>query len=113
MGYRAHRARSHTSDHPQWAAHGGADRHKVPIGPNEPDATAGANFQLAYRSSFLLPHRRSAWIRFAERLDEIAEALEALDVVDVADADAADVLDRVGGNVRAASKRLAEQIESV
>jgi len=83
---------------------------RLPIGPNEPDATAGANFQLAYRSSFLLPHRRSAWIRFAERLDEIAEALEA---VDVADADTADVLVRVAGNVRAASKRLAEQIESV
>src|SRR4029453_4593077 len=25
-----------------------------------------------YRASFLLPHRRSAWLRFAERLEELA-----------------------------------------
>jgi hypothetical protein len=36
------------------------------------DVTAGANFQLPYRASFLLPHRRSAWLRFAGRLDELA-----------------------------------------
>ena len=45
---------------------------RLPVGPDHPGATAGANFQLPYRSSFLLPHRRSAWIRFAERLDELA-----------------------------------------
>ncbi|HYA01070.1 MAG TPA: ferritin-like protein [Candidatus Binatia bacterium] len=44
----------------------------LPVGPDHPDVTAGANFQLPYRASFLLPHRRSAWIRFAERLDELA-----------------------------------------
>lgn len=45
---------------------------RLPVGPEHPTATAGANFQLPYRSSFLLPHRRSAWIRFAERLDELS-----------------------------------------
>jgi hypothetical protein len=45
---------------------------RLPVGPDHPGATAGANFQLPYRASFLLPHRRSAWIRFAERLDELA-----------------------------------------
>jgi hypothetical protein len=45
---------------------------RLPVGPDHPTATAGANFQLPYRASFLLPHRRSAWIRFAERLDELA-----------------------------------------
>ena len=45
---------------------------RLPVGPDHPDATAGANFQLPYRSSFLLPHRRSAWIRFVERLEELA-----------------------------------------
>ena len=45
---------------------------RLPVGPDHPDATAGANFQLPYRASFLLPHRRSAWLRFAERLDELA-----------------------------------------
>jgi len=45
---------------------------RLPVGPDHPEATAGANFQLPYRASFLLPHRRSAWFRFAERLDELA-----------------------------------------
>jgi Ferritin-like len=45
---------------------------RLPVGPDHPDATAGANFQLPYRASFLLPHRRSTWLRFAERLDELA-----------------------------------------
>jgi hypothetical protein len=40
--------------------------------PDHPNATAGADFQLPYRASFLLRHRRSAWLRFAERLDELA-----------------------------------------
>src|SRR5215470_48162 len=44
----------------------------LPVGPDHPDVTAGASFQLPYRASFLLPHRRSAWLRFAERLDELA-----------------------------------------
>ena len=45
---------------------------RLPVGPDDPGATAGANFQLPYRANFLLPHRRSAWIRFAERLEELA-----------------------------------------
>jgi Ferritin-like len=45
---------------------------RLPVGADHPDATAGANFQLPYRSSFLLPHRRSAWLRFVERLEELA-----------------------------------------
>jgi hypothetical protein len=45
---------------------------RLPVGPEHPAATAGANFQLPYRASFLLPHVRSAWFRFAERLDELA-----------------------------------------
>ena len=44
----------------------------LPVGPDHPGVTAGASFQLPYRASFLLPHRRSAWLRFAERLDELA-----------------------------------------
>lgn len=45
---------------------------RLPVRPEHPGVTAGANFQLPYRASFLLPHRRSAWLRFAERLDELA-----------------------------------------
>jgi Ferritin-like len=50
----------------------------LPIGPEHPGVNAGPNFQLAYRSSFLLPHRRSAWIRFGERLDEAARFGDAI-----------------------------------
>ncbi len=56
----------------------------LPVGDDLPDRTAGANFQLAYRSNFLLPHRRVAWIRFAERLDEareFASGIEGSDAV--------------------------------
>ena len=45
---------------------------RLPVGPEHPGATAGANFQLPYRASFLLPHRRVGLVRFAERLDELA-----------------------------------------
>jgi hypothetical protein len=44
---------------------------RLPVGPGHPGVTAGANFQLPYRSNFLLPHRRSAWLRFVERLEEL------------------------------------------
>ncbi len=46
---------------------------QLPVGPSYQGATAGANFQLPYRASFLLPHRRSAWLRFAERLEELGD----------------------------------------
>jgi hypothetical protein len=82
---------------------------RLPVGPGDPSVTAGANFQLAYRASFLLPHRRSAWIRFCERLDEIADATDGIQ----ADADAAKVLDAVATGVRQVSARMADQIEPV
>lgn len=50
----------------------------LPVGVEHPGRTAGASFQLAYRSNFLLPHRRAAWIRFAERLDEAAELADSV-----------------------------------
>jgi hypothetical protein len=45
---------------------------RLPVGPDHPGASAGANFELPYRASFLLPHRRAPSIRFAERLDDLA-----------------------------------------
>jgi hypothetical protein len=82
---------------------------KLPVGDAAPGVTAGANFQLAYRASFLLPHRRSAWFRFSERLDEIAEAVDAID----GDPDVAKVLDNAASGLREQSRRLTEQIEPV
>ena len=50
----------------------------LPVGPDHPDVTAGTNFQLPYRVSFLLLHRRSAWLRFAERIDELVRLAAGL-----------------------------------
>jgi len=55
---------------------------RLPVGSDQPGITAGANFQLPYRGNFLLPHRRSSWIRFAERLDELADFANDLHPVD-------------------------------
>ena len=45
---------------------------RLPVGPEHPGGTAGATLQLPFRASFLLPHHRATWIRFSERLHELA-----------------------------------------
>jgi hypothetical protein len=50
----------------------------LPVGGEHPGLTAGANFQLFYQKSFLLPHRRATWIRFTERLDEAADFADGI-----------------------------------
>jgi hypothetical protein len=81
----------------------------LPVGPNRPGATAGANFQLAYRSSFLLPHRRAAWVRFCERLDEMAGFGDAIEAPPATRA----TLDAVTGALRSLRARMAAEIEPV
>lgn len=76
---------------------------RLPVGPEHPQLTAGANFQLAYRSNFLLPHRKAAWIRFQERLEEAADFAGSID----APPDVTMVLDRVAGRFRSLSRTLA------
>jgi uncharacterized protein Yka (UPF0111/DUF47 family) len=71
--------------------------------------TAGANFQLAYRSNFLLPHRRSAWIRFRERLDETADFAAGVSAPD----DLRVVLAGVETELRRLSASLGDHIEPV
>ena len=75
---------------------------RLPVGSDRPGVTAGANFQLPYRSNFLLPHRRSAWLRFAERLDELADFADGIPPVgsDVP-ADAAAALRRAAAGLTA------------
>jgi chromopyrrolic acid synthase len=73
----------------------------LPVGQGVP-GTAGANFQLAYRANFLLPHQRVAWIRFAERLDEAAGAATSIDAPDHVQGvlqSVAEVLHRVEGQI--------------
>jgi hypothetical protein len=80
----------------------------LPVGPDHPGVTAGASFQLPYRASFLLPHRRSAWLRFAERLDELAGFADVLHPPVGADEVAA-----VAGALRRAAADMTVHIEAV
>ncbi len=78
------------------------------VGPSHPGASAGANFQLPYRGNFLLPHRRAAWIRFAERLDDLAAfAAQQESSYDEPR------LAQVAAALTATSARLTEHIETV
>ena len=81
----------------------------MPVGEDAPGATAGANFQLAYKSNFLLPHRRVAWIRFSERLDEAAAFAEAIPAA----GEVRRVLDAVARSLRDSLVRLSAHIEEV
>ncbi|HEX7167927.1 MAG TPA: ferritin-like protein [Acidimicrobiales bacterium] len=81
----------------------------LPVGEDLPGATAGANFQLAYKSNFLLPHRRVAWIRFAERMDEMAAFADSI----AGDESVRKVLDRVAKSLRTILSRLSAHIEEV
>jgi hypothetical protein len=80
----------------------------LPVGADHPDVTAGASFQLPYRASFLLPHRRSAWLRFAERLDELAGFADRLHPPEGADEVAS-----VAGALRRAAANMTAHIEAV
>ena len=80
----------------------------LPLGPEHPGVNAGANFQLAYRSSFLLPHRRSAWIRFSERLDEAADFAQGID----GPAEVRSVLDGVSAELRSMLVRLGPHLDA-
>ena len=81
---------------------------RLPVGADHPGVTAGASFQLPYRASFLLPHRRSAWLRFAERLDELAGFADGLHPPAGADEVAA-----VTGALRRAAATMTAHIEAV
>jgi hypothetical protein len=86
---------------------------RAPVGVAYPDATAGANFQLPYRTSFLLPHRRAAWIRFEERLRELAEYALAIPAASHVDGSGADAIAGVSDAMRAMASKLAAHIEPV
>jgi hypothetical protein len=80
---------------------------RMDVGPEHAGLTAGANFQLPYRSNFLLPHRRSAWIRFAERLQELGEF-----ACDIPGIDAENTAARVGVALRAMADAVDAHVES-
>ncbi len=82
---------------------------RMPVGPEHPGATAGASFQLAYRSNFLIPHRRAAWVRFCERLNETASFAEGAPAA----GHTRSVLDQVGEHLQRVGRELAAHIEPV
>ncbi len=79
----------------------------LPVGPEHPGVTAGANFQLFYQKSFLLPHRRATWIRFTERLDEAAAFADAI----AAAGEARAVLDEVGKTLHQLAARVGSRVD--
>jgi hypothetical protein len=40
----------------------------LPVGPEHPEMTAGASFELFYENDYLVPHREAAWALLEERL---------------------------------------------
>lgn len=81
---------------------------RLPVGPDHPGSTAGANFQLPYRASFLLPHRRAAWIRFSERLEDLA-----VFAAEQHPAQGEDTLAKVAADLRGIASRLMAHVEAV
>jgi hypothetical protein len=81
---------------------------ELPVSGDEADGTAGADFRLAYRANFLLPHRRVAWIRFAERLEEAADFADTI----AGGGETRRVLDGVAETMRKALVRLSAHIEA-
>lgn len=45
----------------------------LPVGPNLPGKTVGPAFEIYRRHSYLIPHRRTAWIILSERLTELSQ----------------------------------------
>jgi hypothetical protein len=43
----------------------------LPVGPEHPGKTVGPSFEVFYRSGYLLPHARPAWVLLHERLLEL------------------------------------------
>src|SRR5208283_995886 len=52
----------------------------LPVGSNHPGRTAGPAFEVYRRTSYVLPHRHSAWIILYERLSELADFSSTLGV---------------------------------
>ncbi len=69
-------------------------------------SATGANFQLAYRSNFLPPNRRAAWIRFVERLNETADFAEDI----AGPANVEQVLGGVSGKLRSLGDAMTRHI---
>jgi hypothetical protein len=50
----------------------------LPVGPEYPGKTAGPAFEVYRRTSYVLPHRRAAWVILHERLAQLADYSSSL-----------------------------------
>jgi hypothetical protein len=44
----------------------------LPVGPEQPEMTAGPSFELFYENDYLMPHREAAWALLEERVRDAA-----------------------------------------
>lgn len=74
----------------------------LPVGSDYPGKTAGPAFEVYRRTSYVLPHRRAAWVILQERLSQLADFSSSLDAPKHAEVR----LDRVGGAITRLASRL-------
>src|SRR5208283_1174399 len=74
----------------------------LPVGSNHSGKTAGPAFEVYRRTSYVLPHRHSAWIILHERLSELADFSSSLNVPKVAEGK----LEPVSDSLRAIASKL-------
>jgi len=79
----------------------------LPVGPSDPDRTAGPSFELFYESDYLFPHRDAAWTLLEERLREAAAFCDR--IRSQAPGDIASGLEPIGSSVL----RLAQSLGDV
>lgn len=80
----------------------------LPVGVNHPGKTAGPAFEVYRRLSYVLPHRRAAWVILHERLSELAEFSAKLE----AQGGLESRLGPVGDSLRVLAKRLEAKTEA-
>ena len=85
----------------------------LPIGPEAPGKTAGPSFEVFYRSGFVIPHTRQAWILIHERLHELDAFLERFCRDAGADVGAGPVLGDVQKALRGFAAKMAKQMDGL
>jgi ferritin-like protein len=83
---------------------------RLPVGPERPGKTAGPTFDI-FRRSYLLPHRKAAWVVLHERLRELADGSAEIGRQFAAEDEAAThtTLGEVEGSLRAWSAAFARR----
>ncbi len=81
----------------------------LPVGVEHPGMTAGPSFEVFYRSGYLLPHAKAAWVLLHERLLE----LHGFFMATLTEAGAPQNLAPVGGSVLALADKIASHVDGL